>query len=417
MPTSWPTRRPERRPEPVRRVRCIGLLLALILLAGPAAAEPTGWRRGINMGDYLAYPSSDTWPIFRGPRANTTDAELRRLASLGIDFIRLAVEPLPFITRRPGEVRDSEQRLIAFIAKAHAAGLKVMITGWARHESATMRPQDILASISGEPYRAYVAFLKRVIEVTRGARRDMLALEPMNEPQPACTRDHGGPDWAVIQRELFKDLRAAAPDLTLVLTTGCWSRPEALANISLGHYDRNILVDVHYYEPWTFTHQGATWSLDWIKSLAGLSFPPGRTDKQAATDASARLFVTRRPNGSVTEFQETLKKLDEYRTSSHGPERIAADMRAIADWARTAGISPDRMIVGEFGVLRQPAGTGLADDDGSRMRWLTVTRTAAEAAGLGWAHFAYHAEFGLVTDDANATLDPAMLAALGLGGL
>lgn len=394
----------------------VGLVFACLALLETARAEPSGWRRGINMGDYLAYPSSTEWPIFRGPRANTTDAELERLKSLGLDFIRLAVEPLPFVARTPAEIRTSEQRLTAFVKRANAAGLKVMITGWARTESTSLRPQDIVATGSSDAYRAYMVFLKRVIELTRTVPRDMIALELMNEPQAVCRRTDGGPDWAVIQRQMFGELRAAAPDLTLVLTTGCWSRLEALTHIDLAEYDRNILIDVHYYEPWMFTHQGATWTLPWIKSLAGLSFPPARTDKQTATDASARLFVTRRPTGTAAEFQETLRKIDEYVAVDHGPDRIAADMRAIATWAKANGLAPERMIVGEFGFLRQPAAVAGGADDGGRLRWLAVTRQSAEAAGLGWAHFAYHAEFGLVTDDATAKLEPAMLSALGLVG-
>jgi hypothetical protein len=396
-------------------IRCAVLavvaLLALVHLQ-PAAAE-TRWRRGINMGDYLAYPQSETWPIFKGPRATVSDSEMRRLATAGFDFVRLAVEPRPFIERSDEEIRISEQRLVDFIRRAHVSGLKVIVTGWARHESPRFSPVEILKTGRDEAFRRYLAFLVRLAEVTRPFRGDKLALEFMNEPQGECFRTDGGPDWSDLQRVMFREVRAAAPDLILVITPACWSKLEGLKHIQMADFDRRTLVDVHYYEPWAFTHQGATWALDWIKYLAGLSYPPERTDKGRATSASARLFATRRPDGKPAEFEETLRQLDWYAANGESPARIRFDLDAIAAWAKAEGLSPARVIVGEFGALRDPDDLGL-DDDGSRLRWITIVRQAAEAAGLGWAHWSYHDGFGLVVDEATGSMDPGTLDALGL---
>ena len=120
------------------RICCwIGLLLAALVAGGVAAsAKPApALKRGINVGDYLAYPQSSTWPIFRGPRAETTDDELRRLAAAGFDFIRLPVEPSPFLDRSPGEIQFMEDRLVTFVKRINATGMKVMVSGWARHET------------------------------------------------------------------------------------------------------------------------------------------------------------------------------------------------------------------------------------------------------------------------------------------
>jgi endoglucanase len=414
MRSFWLTPRAERR----RRARVIAAAVAVAMTVATSvdamSAELGSWRRGVNMGDYLAYPQGTDWPIFRGPRATTTDAELRRLKAAGFDFIRLAVEPRPFIERTPAEVGDSERRLVAFVRRANGAGLSVMITGWPRHESDWLKPADIIATGADDVYRRYVAFLTRLAELTRAVPPGRVAIELMNEPQAVCRRTDGGPDWAVVQRRMFASLRAARPDLTIVLTTGCWSRLDALSEIAMADYDRNTLVDLHYYEPWTFTHQSATWSNEWIKSLTGLSFPPSTTARQSALDASARLFVRRRPDGTPVEFQETVRQIDRYVADDHGVSRIAADMTRITAWAKAQGVEPARILIGEFGVYRPAAVGGGAADDGSRLRWLSTVRTAIETAGLGWALFAYHAEFGIVTDETAGTLDSETLTALGL---
>jgi hypothetical protein len=397
----------------LRRLRLACTLLLLVAALPVAAQQPPSLRRGINVGDYLAYPQSHDWPIFRGPRASTSDAELRRLAAAGFDFIRLPVEPSPFLDRSPGEVQAMEHRLVDFVKRITAAGMRVMVSGWARHETTPRwrAPQIVAAGDSAE-LRAYLGFLKRIVVLLADVPQDRWVLQPMNEPQAACWRSDG-PDWTLVQRDIHRELRAFAPRLTLVLTPGCWSKIDGLPHLDLGGYDANTLVDVHYYEPYVFTHQGTTWGDQWIKSLAGLSFPPSRTDRQAATDASARLFITRDAAGGADAFAETLRKIDVYMREDFGPERIAKDFATLRAWADRNNVAPNRIVVGEFGAYRLPPETKAADD-GSRNRWLEAVRKAAEGQGFGWALYAYHSDFGLVSDEATAAWDEGMVPALGL---
>jgi endoglucanase len=399
--------------------RCLALnlwlLLSLLAPQAPAAAQsnaPT-LRRGINIGDYLAYPSGEPWPIFRGARASTTDDELRRLKEAGFDFVRLAVEPSPLLDRNPDETRLIETRLISFVKRINAVGMRVMVSGWARHESTPgWRAADIVASTDIPAYRRYVSFLKRVIVLLKDVPPDQWVLEPMNEPQAVCRRTDGS-DWVVVQRDIYRQLRPVAPLLTLVITPGCWSKIEGLEHLDMAGYDTRTLVDVHYYDPWIFTHQSATWTADWIKHLAGLSFPPSRTNVQAATDASARLFVKREGAGGPAAFKDTLRRINGYVKDDFGPDRIAADFAKLRAWADKQGVGPGRIIVGEFGAYRQPA-EAKAPDDGSRGRWLETVRTTAERQGFGWALYAYHSDFGLIVNEDKATWDPTIPPALGL---
>ena len=390
--------------------------LAIWLCLGTTAwAEnaPAPLRRGINMGDYLAYPTDAQWPIFRGPRAATSDDELGRLADAGFDFVRLAVEPSPFLDRSPGEVQAMEQRLVSIVRRITATGMRVMISGWARHETTPRwRSAQIVAARDSPELRSYIGFLKRIVVLLADVPQDRWVLEPMNEPQALCWRTDG-PDWTMIQRDIYKDLRAIAPNLTIVLTPGCWSKIEGLEHLDMAGYDARTLVDVHFYDPYTFTHQSATWGDEWIKYLAGLSFPPVLTDRQAATDASARLFQARQGQGGAAAFVETLRKIDVYMKENIDPERIGQTFNVLAAWAQRHKVSADRIIVGEFGAYRQPK-EARAPDNGSRQRWFETVRKAAEARKFGWALYAYHSDFGLITDDAKATWDDTMVPALGL---
>lgn len=396
--------------------RCLRTWVAAALLAGAAPADaqvPPALKRGINIGDYLAYPQSPAWPIFRGPRAETSDDELRRLAAAGFDFVRLPVEPSPFLDRSAGETQAMEQRLVSFVKRITATGMKVMVSGWARHETTPKwRAPHIVASRNSTELREYLEFLKRIVVLLRDVPQEHWVLQPMNEPQAICWRSDG-PDWTVIQRDIYRELRAFAPNLTLVLTSGCWSKIEALPHLDMAGYDANTLVDLHYYDPYTFTHQSATWTADWIKHLAGLSFPPSPANRQVAIDASGRLFAARKTGGERA-FAETLRKIDVYLKEDFGPVQIAKDFATLRAWADKHRVTPARIVIGEFGAYRQPPEAG-AIDDGSRNRWLETVRKAAEAQGFGWALYAYHSDFGLVRDEATAAWDEPMLPALGLG--
>ena len=147
-------------------VRLLLLVVALIAGTVTASAEPPTLRRGINLGDYLAYPQSRDWPIFRGPRAETSDEELRRLAAAGFDFIRLPVEPSPFLDRSPGETQVMEDRLVDFVNRINAAGMKVMVSGWARHETT---PKLARAADRRQPRQRRAARLRRIPEAYRRA--------------------------------------------------------------------------------------------------------------------------------------------------------------------------------------------------------------------------------------------------------
>lgn len=400
-------------PLPFLAWLCAALFMVPQILLAEEASAPL--RRGINLGDYLAYPQSPDWPIFRGPRATTTDDELQRLARAGFDFVRLAVEPSPFLDRPAAEVKVLEQRLVSIVQRINRTGMRVMISGWARHETTPRwRAPQIVAGTSSAEFHAYMGFLKRIIALLKDVPPDRWLLEPINEPQAVCQRSDG-PDWTIVQRHIFEDLRSTAPNVTIVLTPGCWSKIEGLPHLDMSGYDQRTLIDVHYYEPYAFTHQGATWGADWLKSLSGLSFPPAKTDRQSATDASARLFQARKASGGAHAFSETLRKIDVFIHENFNSERIARDMASLRAWADRNRIAPHRIVVGEFGAYRQPAEAKLTDD-GSRARWLEAVRTAAEHQGFGWALYAYHSDFGLISDDARAIWDPAMSPALGLKG-
>src|SRR4051794_38361953 len=80
--------------------------LAPLPSATPALAARAEWRfrRGVNAWPWFAltreFPAPRTdyaWPPFQSQRPVPTPEDLRRLRKTGLDFIRLPVDPGPFL--------------------------------------------------------------------------------------------------------------------------------------------------------------------------------------------------------------------------------------------------------------------------------------------------------------------------------
>src|ERR1700677_1776197 len=63
-----------------------------------------------------------------------------------------------------------------------------------------------------------------------------------------------------------------------------WNSIGALPKLVLPESDRNLLVTVHFYDPMTFTHQGASWVQGSDKWL-GTTWQGTAAGKQAVTQA------------------------------------------------------------------------------------------------------------------------------------
>lgn len=388
------------------------------LAAGPAEARGRRFARGINITHLASYPKWERWPAFVDAKASIDDGELKRLADLGLDFVRLPVDPQIWLDADAGRRRELDLRLQGLVQRLVGAGLDVILTGFARHSAARWRPADILADPRGAAFEAYLGFLLRLCGLAGDFGGERVAVEPMNEPQVEVTAK-AGPDWSETQPLIVGRIRAQAPRLTLMLTGGAWSQIRGITALSAGGYDERTLFDVHYYDPFTFTHQGATWATPVLAYVNGVAFPAELTQKSQAATSTEVLLATRGRGLAAAEAArlraEAAGRVAQYAASGVDERSIERDFHTLALWADREKIARERVIIGEFGALRPLAEAGMLDAR-SRERWLKAVRVTAEARGFGWAMWEYYSGFGLVADERTRELDPVAVRALGLGG-
>lgn len=418
-PAAWDASAAEARPEAAKAEPTTAAVAAP--QAKPVAATVPSFRRGVNMSRLLSFAARDPagegkylWPPFQGDLVIATNAELDRLRNLGFDFVRLPVDVGPFLEADENEARQLFDIMRKWVLRLRGHGLTVLLDMHPATYSSHWRPEDILADPTGAKFERYSDFLYRVATLFKDQPADGFALELMNEPQPACERSEGE-DWTVAQKRLYDKVRAAAPAMPVVLTGGCWSSVDGLTRLDPAAYDEATLYDFHYYEPFYFTHQSIDWASPPARYLAGLTYPASSGSLEKTLDIT-QAHLTRLAEGGTAQpadaFAAARKEAtDYYGRQKPGPETTAARFDEVAKWAQSNGVAAGRVIMGEFSAIRWPDGV---KDDGSRLRWLTDARKAAEDHGFGWALWDYNEGFGLLADNSRRTVDIGTAAALGL---
>jgi len=215
-----------------------------------------------------------------------------------------------------------------------------------------------------------------------------LAFELLNEPKDKATTTVMNPIYA----QAIKEIRKTNPSRTMFVGPGRWNQIPELPNLVLPEEDSNIIVTVHTYDPFFFTHQGASWAGPQT-ATKGIIFPgpPPQPLSPAPTVVS---------NKSVVAWIKDYNTLPTERNPS-SPRAFVSKLRAAREWGEQHG----RPIhAGEFGCYTSAAPQ-------SRARYYAEFRRAAEREGIGWAIWDWKAGFKYWDEKQNQPL-PGMREAL-----
>ncbi len=404
-----------------RRAALAGAAAAAAALgASLASARPTPLklRRGVNAfpwfqltNEYPAPRRDYAWPPFQPSRPVPTGRDLAALRAAGFDFLRVPVDPGPFLAAPAAQRAKLVDQLVGAVRLCLAHDLNVVVNVQANGATHYWTPARMTASTQAPEFAAYLGF---VAELAGRLPAKRVVLEPINEPIGAC----GAKETAQVRAALLGAARKAAPDLTLIASGGCGSMilglddfdPASVAGFA------PLLYTFHFYEPFLFTHQGAPWmGQQHYHTLSGVPWP-GSAGSYAATMAETRARIAAddalTPDARAAILAETEKVMKVYFDAEPGRPFIDGYLARAAAWAKRHAIPADRVLMGEFGALRRDAryhGGRAAD----RARYISDVRESAEAFGFSWAFWCLFDGMGLM-DDATRALDPTMIAALGL---
>jgi aryl-phospho-beta-D-glucosidase BglC (GH1 family) len=348
-------------------------------LSGVPASRLARLRRGINLSHWFAQSRDYSAKHLRG---HTTRGDLDLIRRLGFDHVRFTVDPAPlFDESRPSQLKGEHLRhLDVALHMLMASGVAVVFDLHPTDEfKLRLRADDRFVSALADFWRSLARHLSR-----RDPER--LFLELLNEPMVEDPRR-----WAFVQARLAAAVREGAPRHTIVATGPRWSAVSQLL-LTEPLADGNVVYNFHFYEPHTFTHQGATWGADFWPHLKNLPYPssPERVSTLLSSigNESARAA------------------LRDYGEESWDAARVEREVAAAAEWARRRGVA---LTCNEFGVYRRYA------PPADRLRWIRDARTAFERHGIGWTMWDYAGDFAVaVRRGGRAEPDTETAAALGL---
>jgi endoglucanase len=391
-------------------------------LAFAGSTEPP-FKHGATLVEFFQFPKTVgdgpakhyADPAFPGVQAALRLFDFSELRRDGFDHIRLLIDVGPLLASDGAQLNAVMAQLHTVIAELHRHGLAVLVTLLPPAPGGEVAV-PLLDGLRGPRFERYVTLSVRIAAELAAVKSGVVALEPMNEPQTEC-RASAGPDWTAYQDILVTRIRRATPDLALFLTGGCWSSIDGivLLDTPLLRDPRNF-VSVHFYNPFMFTHQTATWAMPFLAGVIGIPYPAAAGDVDVTLADTRTRFAAMNLPAQIrqSQFTEAEKAIRWYFAEEGKPSTIEDWMNKLADWQICEGVPSDRIVFTEFGAMKQLTDS-IETDRASRARWLHDASAAMERHGWGWTVYVLHdGPFSLYDDESDRRPDPLLLSALRL---
>lgn len=281
--------------------------------------------RGINLGNFLEAPAEGDWGL------TLQDYYFEKIAWAGFNSVRLPIRWSAHAeTEWPYSIdEDFFERIDWAIDQALSNSLAIIIN--------IHHYEEIFENPDGEKER-FLSIWEQIAQRYLDQPAEVF-FEILNEPHNNLTSEL----WNQYLIEAINVVRESNPGRTLIIGTADWGGFSSLSKLSLPENDRNIIVTLHYYNPFEFTHQGAEW-----------------------VDGSSQWLGTTWSNLALER------------------EAIISDFDAALSWA-SANNRP--VNIGEFGSYSKA-------DMNSRALWTYFITSISELYNMSWTYWEFGAGFG-----------------------
>ena len=333
-------------------------LVFISLIVSSIIAQDITFRKGVGFSQ--AFESGTS--VYDIRFQYYTRQDFINVKKLGIDQVRLPIYMSNMLDEN-GNFHDLFFYLLdKYVDMAEEEGINIILTnmsGYDYENDPTLESQFITT------WRQMAEHYKN--------RSELVHYELANEPTLISDED-----WGHIQGNIIDTIRAIDTKHTILVTPPMWSSLFGLKK--LPHYsDDNLIYVFHFYDPFFFTHQGA--SHVGLSDFYGVPFPY-RADEMPAMPAR---------------FAGTW---DEIVYNNYSTEATVAHIKALVDSA--AAFKNERNVrvwCGEFG----------ADDRYSkpedRALWYETLRTSLEENDIAWSMHGYTRYWGLFEFGTNKLFD------------
>jgi len=371
---------------------CLFLFLSLSALtqnnSSIAQQRALHLRRGINLSEWFAQVYDPRGYTKEHLVGWVTADDIALIKSMGFDHVRLSINPEPMMHHNEADriPADYLGYLDGAVKMILDHGLAVILD---MHPDSDFKAKLVQRDDEVEQFSDFWRALARHYSTYDP---EMVYFEMLNEPE---FRDRYR--WAGVQAKLAVAIRDGAPKHTIIAAGANWSDIDDLLELT-PLSDPNVIYNFHFYDPHTFTHQGATWGENYWHFETKLAYPAEMQNaEQVALEQPDRLNRVR---------------VLRYALDHWDANRIAVEIGQAAEWAKHWNVP---LTCNEFGVYRKDS------DPQDRARWIHDVRATLEHDGIGWNMWDYGARgngqgFGVVNGPKEGpnTPDEVTLQALGL---
>ena len=281
--------------------------------------------KGINIGN--TFEADQSWQSLFDP------ADMKRIADLGFTHVRLPIRwerDDRSITPAPYTI---EPDFLNTIQSAVDAALKQKL-----HIIINMHHHNELMA---NPTAGKARFLSQWKQIADTFREypDSLLFEILNEPHDQLTATL----WNDYLADALQEIRETNPKRCVLIGTAEWGGVGGLKSLEIPD-DPQLILTIHYYNPFYFTHQGASWS-----------------------EGSEAWLGT------------------QWRDTEYERQAVEQDFKVVTRLSEEKNIP---VHVGEFGAYSR------ADLD-SRVRWTRFLARWFEQQGFSWAYWEWNSGFGI----------------------
>jgi endoglucanase len=203
------------------------------------------------------------------------------------------------------------------------------------------------------------------------SRSDFLLYEILNEP-------HGIPDnvWGSIQQSVINAIRTEDDKHYIIVGGANYNSYNNLASLP-NYADPKLIYTFHFYDPFLFTHQGASWVEPSMVPLANMPFPykaasmPGLPGSLQGTwiEGAYNNYVS---DGTISRVKQLLDIAVNFKTSRNVP-----------------------VFCGEFGVYMPNS------NETDRVGWYKEVKNYLNQKGIPWTMWDYTGGFGLFEENSS----------------
>lgn len=204
---------------------------------------------------------------------------------------------------------------------------------------------------------------------------DYIFYEVLNEP-------HGISDnaWNTIQQQVINTIRETDTTHYIVVGGAGWNSYNNLNAIPV-YTDSKLIYTFHFYDPFIFTHQGASWTDPSMAPLDSVPFPfiaDSMPDFPASLNGTwiKTSFNDYSNTGKVSNVKALLDIAIHFKNSRNVP-----------------------VFCGEFGVYMPNSANH------HRIFWYETVRNYLEENGIAWTTWDYHGDFGLFRNGSNGLFE------------